>query len=122
MKLETEKLVLLGLNPKLRELMKISVYEIGNFTFDVENRLLKHGKEAIKLTSKESYLLVMLAANPNTFLQRKDILNTIWGEDSFRASRSMDVYICKLRRLLSKESNINIVNYHGKGHKLIIAQ
>jgi DNA-binding response OmpR family regulator len=122
MKLETEKLVLSRLNEKLRELMKVPAYKIGNYTFDVENRQLVHGKDAVKLTSKEAYLLAILAANPNGFLERKEILITIWGEDSFRASRSMDVYVCKLRRMLSKDGNINIVNYHGKGHKLIIAQ
>ncbi len=121
MKIETEKLVLLGLDENLKALMSVPSYKIGSFTFDVEKRLLISKNESVKLTGKESYLLVLLAANANTFLERKYILNTIWREDNFRTSRSMDVYICKLRKLLSKDDKINIVNLHGKGHKMIIS-
>ena len=110
MKIETEKLVLLGLDENLKALMSVPSYKIGSFTFDVEKRLLISKNESVKLTGKESYLLVLLAANANTFLERKYILTTIWREDNFRTSRSMDVYICKLRKLLSKDEKINIVN------------
>jgi DNA-binding response OmpR family regulator len=122
MKLETEKQVLMGMGEPLQKLMSIPSYNIGEYKFETATRQLIYKTEAAKLTSKEAYLLVMLAANQNTFLDRKFILNLIWGEDSFRTSRSMDVYVCKLRRFLAKDKNINIVNLHGKGHKLIIAQ
>ncbi|MBP1677602.1 MAG: putative two component transcriptional regulator, winged helix family [Bacteroidetes bacterium] len=120
MKIETEKLVLIGLDENLKALMSVPSYKIGAYTFDVETRQLIYKNESVKLTGKESYLLVLLAANSNSFLERKYILTTIWKEDNFRTSRSMDVYICKLRKLLGKDNNINIVNIHGKGHKLII--
>ncbi|MDD3078439.1 MAG: winged helix-turn-helix domain-containing protein [Paludibacter sp.] len=120
MKIETEKLVLIGLDENLKKLMLVPSYKIGSFTFDTETRQLISKDESVKLTGKESYLLVLLAANANQFLERKYILTTIWKEDNFRTSRSMDVYICKLRKLLSKDNNINIVNLHGKGHKMII--
>jgi DNA-binding response OmpR family regulator len=120
MKIETEKLVLIGLDENLKALMSVPSYKIGAYTFDVETRQLIYKNESVKLTGKESYLLVLLAANANSFLERKYILTTIWKEDNFRTSRSMDVYICKLRKLLGKDNNINIVNIHGKGHKLII--
>ncbi len=121
MKIETEKLVLLGLNDNLKALMNAPSYTIGSYKFDVEKRLLISKDKSVKLTGKESYLLVLLIANTNAFLERKYILNTIWGEDNYRTSRSMDVYICKLRKLLSGDENINIVNIHGKGHKLIVS-
>ncbi len=121
MKIETEKLVLLGLNDNLKALMNVPSYTIVSYKFDIDKRLLISKEKSVKLTGKESYLLVLLIANTNAFLERKYILNTIWGEDNYRTSRSMDVYICKLRKLLSGDENINIVNIHGKGHKLIVS-
>jgi len=123
MKIETEKLVLIGLDETLKALMSVPSYKIGDYVFDVDTRhLIYKDGSSIKLTSKESYLLVLLAANANTFLERKYILTTIWKEDNFRTSRSMDVYVCKLRKLLGKDNNINIINLHGKGHKMIITK
>jgi DNA-binding response OmpR family regulator len=121
MKIETEKLVLNGVDEHLKALMSVPSYKIGNYTFDVDKRVLIYSGNAVKLTAKESYLLVLLAANVNNFLERKFILNTIWKEDNFRNSRCMDVYIYKLRKLLEKDGNVNIVNLHGKGHKMIIS-
>lgn len=121
MKIETEKLVLNGVDEHLKALMSVPTYKIGAYTFDVDKRVLTHSGNGVKLTAKESYLLVLLAANANNFLERKFILNTIWKEDNFRNSRCMDVYVYKLRKLLDKDSNVNIVNIHGKGHKMIIS-
>lgn len=122
MKIETEKLVLIGLDENLKALMSVPSYKIGSYVFDVDTRhLIAKDGSSVKLTAKESYLLVLLAANINSFLERKYILTTIWKEDNFRTSRSMDVYVCKLRKLLDKDENINIVNLHGKGHKMIIS-
>lgn len=120
MKNENEKIVLSELNENLRKLMMATAYKIGDYTFDVEKRILSIGTDAIKLTRKESYLLVLFAANINNFLERKDMLVTIWMEDTYYNSRSMDVYICKLRKLLSKDSKIVIINIHGKGYKMIV--
>jgi len=121
MKLETEKHVLKDMGEQLQRAMIVPMYNIGEYKFDTNTRQLIYKTESVKLTSKEAYLLVMLAANQNNFLERKFILNLIWREDSFNASRSMDVYVCKLRNLLAKDTNINIINLHGKGHKLVIA-
>ena len=120
MKNENEKIVLSELNENLRKLMMAPAYKIGDYTFDVEKRILSIGSDAVKLTRKESYLLVLFAANINNFLERKDMLVTIWMEDTYYNSRSMDVYICKLRKLLSKDSKIVIINIHGKGYKMIV--
>lgn len=121
MKIETEKLVLNSVNEHLRALMSVPSYKVGSYTFDVDKRVLIHEGSSVKLTAKESYLLVLLVANANKFLERKFILDTIWKEDNFRNSRCMDVYVYKLRRLLEKDPNVNIVNVHGKGHRMIIS-
>ena len=121
MKNENEQIVLGELNEDLKKLMSVESYKIGDYTFNVKNRILSIGSEAVKLTRKESYLLVVFAANINNFLERKDILVLIWLEDTYYNSRSMDVYICKLRKLLSKDPKIDIVNFHGKGFRLFVS-
>jgi len=108
------------LDDNLRVLMSVPSYNIGAYTFDVEKRLLFFNNESVKLTKKESYLLVFLASNVGKSLVRNEILTTIWKEDTYTNSRSMDVYICKIRKLLSKDSNILIVNIHGRGFRIVI--
>ena len=120
MKLETEKLALMDLTETMKTLMSVTTYKIGTYTFDVEKRLLIHGSSSVKLTAKEAYLLVLFATNPSAILERKYILQTIWKEDNFRTSRSMDVYITKLRKYLSEDPALNIKNIHGAGFQLIV--
>jgi DNA-binding response OmpR family regulator len=120
MKIENEKMVLSDLNEDLKRLMSVSTYKLGAFTFNVGNRILTIGSENVKLTRKESYLFVTFAANINVFLERKFLLTSIWKVDNYSNSRSMDVYICKLRKLLAKDESINIINFHAKGYKLIL--
>ena len=96
-------------------------YKIGNFTFDVNARVLvnKEG-EKISLTPKESELLVAFASNPNQTLLRDGLLEKIWGESNYYNSRSMDVYITKLREKLSGDKDVKILTIHWKGFKLAL--
>ena len=121
MRHENEKIILSELHENLRKLMVVPSYQVGDYTFDVEKRTLTIGSESVKLTRKESYLFVLFAANINNCLERKEMLVTIWMEDTYYNSRSMDVYICKLRKLLSKDQKITIINIHGKGYRMIVS-
>lgn len=121
MKIENEKNVLMDLNENLKSIMSVPAYEIGSYKFDVEQRLLTGKNESVKLTRKESYLLVTFVANVGKLVERKYLLTTIWKDDNFLNSRSMDVYIWKLRKLLAKDPSIIIINIHGKGYKMIIS-
>ena len=75
--------------------------------------------EEQKMTSREGALLDMLYEQRNDVLYRSYALKKIWGEDSFYNSRNMDVYITRLRKLLKSEPNVQIVNVHSTGFKLI---
>lgn len=97
-------------------------YQIGNFGFDAQKQTLEINGEIRKLTTKESELLNLLAANANTILERNYALKTIWVDDNYFNARSMDVYITKLRKLLKEDENVAIINIHGKGYKLIMPQ
>ncbi len=94
-------------------------YQLGSFTFDTQKQLLIRGEEQIKLTTKESDLLVLLCVHRGEVLLRDFALKTIWIDDNYFNARSMDVYITKLRKHLKGDSNVEILNVHGKGYKLL---
>lgn len=101
------------------ELNTKNEFVIGKFDFNNTLRTLKIGKTEFKLTTKESELLKILAVYQDKLLPREVALNTVWGTDSYFAGRSMDVYIAKLRKYLKEDSNIEIINVHGTGFKLV---
>jgi two-component system, OmpR family, response regulator len=100
----------------------VVTYALGNFIFDAQKQMLILDGDAKKLTTKESELLNLLAANANNILERNFALKTIWVDDNYFNARSMDVYITKLRKLLKADENVAIINIHGKGYKLITPQ
>ena len=92
---------------------------LGSFTFDYDRQILDLNGDAQRLTTKENELLNMLCQNRYDVLDRNYALNKIWGDDNYFNSRSMDVYIAKLRKYLSKDEEVELVNVHGKGFKLL---
>ena len=97
----------------------VAVYHIGRFAFDTKRQILSLGEKQVKLTTKESELLILLCAHANEVLQRELALKTIWIDDNYFNARSMDVYITKLRKHLKDDPDIEINNVHGKGYRLI---
>jgi two-component system, OmpR family, response regulator len=98
-----------------------TIFAIGSFTFDYNRQLLqREGSEESKLTSKESELLRLLCENINRVLDRSVALNKIWYDDSYFNARSMDVYITKLRKYFKDDPNIELMNVHGVGFKLLV--
>lgn len=95
-------------------------FEIGNFQYDPETRLLRIHSDEKKLTTKENQLLHLLVKNRNDILDRRIALEAIWGEDNYFNGRSMDVYIAKLRKHLKDDERIEILNIHGQGFKLLV--
>ena len=96
-------------------------YKFGEFNFNSKIRELKYKSNSpIKLSPKENKLLELLVLNINDLLPRDMALNKIWRDDTYFTSRSMDVYIAKLRKYLSLDSNIEIINIHGEGFRLFL--
>ncbi|HEX7413751.1 MAG TPA: response regulator transcription factor, partial [Bacteroidia bacterium] len=95
-------------------------FVIGKYKFNTETQVLKGGTENVKLTTKEGQLLRLLAINKNDVLDRSFALKTIWQDDNYFNSRSMDVYITKLRKYFKQDPKVEIVNIHGKGFKLLV--
>ncbi|UMB61554.1 response regulator transcription factor [Lutibacter sp. A80] len=95
-------------------------FKIGGFDFNSKLRHLSFkGGEVQKLSPKESKLLKMLAVHKNDLMPRELALTKIWRDDNYFTSRSMDVYIAKLRKYLKGDENVEILNIHGEGFRLI---
>ena len=92
---------------------------IGNLTFNHLYRKLKTPVAEYSLTGKESDLLKMLCLSHDYFLHRKEALLKIWGEDNYFTTRSMDVYIAKIRKYLKDDPSLEIQNVHGDGYRLV---
>ena len=96
------------------------IVSIGRFTFDRNKQILAIDGEKRKLTTKESELLSILYEHANDVLPRELALNKIWEDDNRVYARSMDVYITKLRKYLKADEEVEILNVHGEGYKLVI--
>ncbi len=93
--------------------------KIGSYVFDFSRQTLKYMEDEKKLlTHREAHLLFHFCMNKNHVLDRSLILKKLWGDDDFFNTRSMDVFITKLRKKLSKDENIQIINVRGYGYKL----
>ncbi|MEP2772990.1 MAG: response regulator transcription factor [Fulvivirga sp.] len=95
------------------------IFTHKNLTFDTQKRLLCIDSKVQKLTHKESELLRLLFMHKNEMLPRKKALYSIWQDDNYFNSRSMDVYITKLRKYLKAHPDLEIMTIHGEGFKLV---
>ncbi len=95
-----------------------SLYTIGEYTYEATTRLLVHPQESRKLSPKEGALMQLLCEHFNEVMPRDKALRKIWGEDSYFTTRSMDVYITKLRKYLQHDDTLSIQNVHSSGYML----
>ena len=96
-------------------------FKIGKFDLNTKLRFLVFNNEdPIKLSPKENELLKMLAVYENDLMPRELALTKIWRDDNYFTSRSMDVYIAKLRKYLKPDENVEILNIHGEGFRLVV--
>ena len=92
-------------------------YKVGRFNFYFDSLNLDCNGERKTLTYKEAELLRYFCDNPNKVLSRSDILIQVWGSDDYYLGRSLDVFISRLRKYLSSDENIKILNLHGIGFR-----
>lgn len=96
--------------------------ELGQFLFHPQKQTLLHQPTGVEenLTHREAMLLLALIQHVNELTDRQKILKSLWGSDDFFNARSMDVFITKLRKKLSKDPTIQIINVRGYGYKLVV--
>lgn len=92
-----------------------TIFTIGKYSFDPTQNLLIFENEQHNLTAKESKILEMLCREKGKVVSRENILNEIWGNSDFYSSRSLDVFITKLRKYLSKDTNVSLNVLKGVG-------
>lgn len=95
--------------------------QIGAYTFNLKRQTLNHADENRKLSYRESELLKLLYENRDKIVERSEILTLLWGSDSFFNSRTLDVYITKLRGYLKHDPSIEIITIKGIGYRFVAA-
>ncbi len=98
--------------------VKEGLFKIGQFDFNYPHRQIIFENETQKLSPKEAELLKMLCLKKGEIMSRKEALVSIWGDDNYFTTRSMDVYITKLRKYLKKDPTLEIENIHSSGYRL----
>ena len=101
-------------------LNKISKIQIGKYIFDPNNLNVIVQKSIITLTQRENDLLLLLYQNKNQILKREVILEKLWGNNDYFLGRSLDVFVSRLRKILSQDTSIQIENLHGIGFRFIV--
>ena len=92
---------------------------IGSYIFNPTKQTLTYKEDSEILTHRETEVLKHLYKNKNEMVTRSFILNDIWGNDDFFSGRSLDVFISKLRKKLSADPAVQIINSRGFGYKLV---
>jgi DNA-binding response OmpR family regulator len=93
---------------------------LGAFEFNISRYELKINDHVKKLSHREASLLKILCDNKNATTSRKEILLSVWGDDSFFNSRNLDVYITKLREYLREDPSIQIITIKGFGYHFAV--
>jgi len=95
-----------------------SIIKIGNYSFIPSQFQLFFKDETIQLTGKESELLLLLSKNNHKIINRKEILETLWGENDYFLGRSLDVFMTRLRKYFQKDERIKFDSVRGIGFKI----
>lgn len=99
-----------------------TTFEIGKYHFDFSRMELKFGEEIIRITEKESKVLKQLCLYKNRILRRDDAVEMIYGKKDYFHGRSFDVFISKLRKLLSRDASVSIDNVYKVGFILNVKE
>lgn len=91
---------------------------LGKFLFDIQEKRLHLGDEVISLTEKECKILDLLNKDFGQLIPREMLMQKIWIDQGVITSRSLDMFVSKLRKKLSGDPALRITNVHGKGYKL----
>jgi DNA-binding response OmpR family regulator len=100
--------------------LDVDELQMGKLTFNTRRQVLSDGVEERKLSYRESELLKLLYQNRNNIVERRDILILLWGSDSFFNSRTLDVYITKLRGYLKADPVLEIITIKGIGYRFVL--
>lgn len=92
---------------------------LGEFTLNLRRRTLSKRESNIELTQVEFQIIEYFFTNPDTVLERTDILNKVWGSGYFGEEKIVDVNIRRLRMKIEDEPSTpkHLVTVWGMGYK-----
>ena len=96
------------------------LFQLGQYSFDSRKFELSIGGNVKRLTSRESDLLKLFCENRDETLNKQTLLLKVWQDDSFINSRSLDVFVSRLRKYLKQDPAVSIINIRGVGYKLMV--
>ncbi|MEO6346792.1 MAG: helix-turn-helix domain-containing protein, partial [Aquaticitalea sp.] len=99
-----------------------AISSLGGFKFYHEEHQLIYNDTIIPLTLKECELLQIFNEQPNTLIKREFLIKTVWEDQGVFVGRSLDTYISKLRKKLSLDLSISLINVHGVGYRLEVVE
>ncbi len=94
--------------------------EVGNFVMDADERSAALDGEEIQLTAREFDLLYKMLSYPKKTFTRTQLMDEFWDVDTQTSTRTVDVYMTKLRAKLADCTSFEIVTVHGLGYKAVI--
>jgi DNA-binding winged helix-turn-helix (wHTH) protein len=101
---------------------KTDSIRIGTAVLEVSKLTLTCGGNTIALTYREAKLLQVFGQHPDEVLERNFLLEKVWGEEGIQVSRSLDVFVSRLRKHLKDAPEVQIVAVHGVGYRLTVQQ
>lgn len=111
---------LVGRTQIVQEKNSNTEFIIGRYRFNSISQTLYYEDTQKELSHRESEILKRLCINKNNVVETQSILLDLWGDDSFFNTKSLHVFITKLRHKFDKDESIKIVNVRGIGYKLIV--
>ena len=96
-----------------------NLYKLGSFTFNASTHELSNDVSQFQLSYKEVELLKRLCEAKSTVVDRQVLLMELWGSDNIFNSKTMNVYINRLRNYLNSDKSVEILTIRGHGYKLI---
>lgn len=118
-RIENQLKITVGRYPSAHQEETIAV---GSFLFDMNRYELRSNLGIIKLSNRDMQILRILCSNMNRVTSRKDILMAVWGDDSYFNSRTLDVYIRKLRKHLSTDDSIQLITLKSNGYLFLVSE
>lgn len=104
-----------------RDGAEAALFEVGRYRFDALRHTLTLDGFERKLTAREAELLKLLCQHRNRTLTREVALHELWGDETYFAGRSMDVFVSRLRKYLRADPAVSIISIHGKGLRLVVS-
>ena len=93
----------------------------GEVTVDLRRLSVARGEESFELYHYEAEILRHLVAHEGKAVSRSQLLDAVWGEDSFPTTRTVDFHVCNLRKKVEQDTSrpVHLQTVHGVGYRFV---